>query len=129
MGALVRFDGRRADLLANLCGGNLLAIQPLADGGALTVGGGGHALYVSARFAAQLEPVQTTRDLTCVCVADDGSAWAGAANARLLHRTNESWTRQFNDVPLTSNVLAVWASSRTVRAICDDGAVIEGNLA
>ena len=128
MGALVRFDGRSAELLANLCGGNLFAIEPLADGGALTVGGGGHALYVSARFSAQLEPVQTTRDLACVCVADDGSAWAGAAQARLLRRQGETWVRQFNDVPLASSILAVWASSRTVRAICDDGAVIEGNL-
>jgi hypothetical protein len=33
------------------------------------------------------------------------------------------------EVGITPNVLEVWAGARTVRAVCDDGAVMEGSLA
>ncbi|MEO6420962.1 MAG: serine/threonine-protein kinase [Polyangiaceae bacterium] len=128
-GALARLEAGNAEHVGSLCGGHLLAIEALPDGGAVTVGAGGHALYLSPRLEPHLEAVQTTRDLLSLSVADDGSAWAGAAQARLLRRTGESWVRMSGDLGLLAGVIAVWAGSRFVRAVCDDGAVIEGQLA
>ncbi|HEX7666722.1 MAG TPA: serine/threonine-protein kinase [Polyangiaceae bacterium] len=125
-GAIARIEGGTADLVRNVCAGHLNAIEALSDGGAVTVGAGGHALYLSPRLEAQLEAVQTTRDLQSVAVGDDGCAWAGAAQARLLRRTGESWNRMSGEFGLASSVIAVWAGARMVRAVCDDGAVIEG---
>lgn len=125
-GALVRIEGGVAELVRNVCNGNLLAVEPLPDGGAVTVGAGGHALYVSPRLEAQLEAVQTTKDLGCVTISEDGALWAGAQQARVLRRVNESWTRMGGEFGLASSVLSIWAGPRLVRAICDDGAVIEG---
>jgi serine/threonine protein kinase len=128
-GTLTRLDGGAAELVGSLCGGHLLAIEALPDGGAVTVGAGGHALYVTPRLEGQLEAVQTTRDLMAVSVSDDGSAWAGAAQARILRRSRDSWTRMSGELGLSAAVIAVWAGSRLVRAVCDDGAMIEGQLA
>ncbi len=127
-GALARVENGKAELTGSLCGGNLLAIEAMPDGGAVTVGAGGHALYVSTRLEAQLEAVQTTKDIASVTVAQDGAAWAGAAQARLLRRRTDGWTRMNGELGLTSTILAVWAGERTVRAICDDGAMIEGQI-
>ncbi len=128
-GTLVRLEMGVAAHVGTICGGHLHAISALADGGAVTVGVGGHALYVNARLEAQLEAVQTTRDLYALTVGDDGAAWAGSAQARLLRRTQSGWLRMTGDVGITPNVVAVWASSRLVRAVCDDGAVLEGRIA
>lgn len=126
-GALGRLDGE-GRLLGSICGGHLLAVTALSDGGAVTVGAGGYALYLNPRLEAKLEAVQTTKDLACITVAPDGTPWAGAQQARVLRRTEGSWVRMTPELGINSNVLAVWAGERIVRAICDDGAVIEGQL-
>ena len=128
-GTLVRLELGVADHVGSVCGGHLSAIAELDDGGAVTVGVGGHALYVTPRLEAQLEAVQTTRDLLSLTVGEDGTAWAGAAQARLLRRTNGSWVRMSGEVGITPGVVAIWAGARVVRAVCDDGAVLEGRLA
>ena len=125
-GAVARVEAGTAELVRNVCAGNLLAIEPMADGGAVTVGAGGHALYITPRLEAHLEAVQTTKDLHSVTVSEDGAVWAGASQSRVLRRTGESWTRMSGEFGLASSVIAVWAGARLVRAICDDGAVIEG---
>jgi hypothetical protein len=127
-GALVRLEMGVAEGIGPICGGHLHAIMAVADGGAVTVGVGGHALYVNGRLEAQLEAVQTTRDLYALTLSDDGAGWAGSAQARVLRRTSTGWLRMSGDVGITPNVVAIWASARLVRAICDDGAVIEGKL-
>jgi eukaryotic-like serine/threonine-protein kinase len=124
-GAIVRVEFGVPDHVGPVCGGHLHAIQALFDG-AITIGAGGHALSLSPRLQAQLEPVQTTRDLLALAVDSSGVAWAGSAQARLLRRTAGSWVRMSAELGLTSSVVALWAAPRTVRAICDDGAVIEG---
>ena len=128
-GVLVRVDGAIAENLGALCAANLLAIAALPGGGAVTVGVGGHALSLSARLEAELEGVQTTRDIAALTVTDDGTAWAGAAQTRILRRDGDSWMRMSADVALASSVVALWVGPRVVRAICDDGAVIEGQTA
>ncbi|MEO8877925.1 MAG: hypothetical protein ABI461_20195, partial [Polyangiaceae bacterium] len=128
-GAIARLEAGSAELVSNICAGHLLAIEPLSDGGAVTVGAGGHALYLTPRLDAHLEAVQTTRDLHSITISDDGSVWAGAAQARILRRAGENWTRMSGEFGLASSVLAIWASARLVRAVCDDGAVIEGQAA
>jgi serine/threonine-protein kinase len=125
-GTIVRVDERVGHNVASICGGNLHAIAALPDGGAVTVGAGGHALSLSARLQAQLEAVQTTRDLFALAVEPTGVAWAGSAHARILRRTAGSWVRMSAELGLSSSVIALWASAEVVRAICDDGAIIEG---
>jgi serine/threonine protein kinase len=127
-GAVVKLENGGVQHAGSVCGGHLNAIAATSDGGALTVGAGGHALSISPRLEAQLEAVQTTRDLRSLAIAEDGVAWAGAAGARLLRRSSGSWVRMSGDLGVTAAVVAIWAAPRTVRAVCDDGAVIEGTL-
>ena len=124
-GSLVRLELGVAEHVGSICGGHLSAIASLRDG-AITVGAGGHALSLTARLQAQLEAVQTTRDLAALTVDAQGVAWAGSAQARILRRSAGSWVRMSAELGLSSSVVALWASGRTLRAICDDGAVIEG---
>jgi serine/threonine-protein kinase len=125
-GALVRLELGVAEHVGSICGGHLTSIVALDDGGAITVGAGGHALSLSPRLEAQLEAVQTTRDMLALAVGSGGVAWAGSAQARLLRRTSGSWVRMSGDVGVSASVVSVWAAPRVVRAICDDGSVIEG---
>ncbi len=128
-GALVRLELGVPEHVGSICGGHLHAIAALPNGGAVTVGAGGHALSLSPRLEAQLEAVQTTRDLHALAVDGAGVAWAGSAQARVLRRSDGSWVRMSGELGLPSSVVALWATSRLVRAICDDGAVIEGTVA
>ena len=128
-GTIVRLELGVPEHVGSVCGGHLNAIAPLADGGAVTVGAGGHALSLSPRLAAQLEAVQTTRELFALAVDGDGAAWAGSAQARLLRRTSGSWVRMSGELGLPSSVLSLWVTPRAVRAICDDGALVEGSVA
>jgi eukaryotic-like serine/threonine-protein kinase len=128
-GALVRLDRGMAEAGDSICRGHLVAIEPVSGGGAVTVGGGGHALYISPRLEAHLEAVQTTRDLCALAIGSDGAAWAGAAQARLLRRESDSWVRMSGDVGITPRIVAIWASAPLVRAVCDDGAILEGRAA
>jgi len=125
-GSLVRLDLGVAAPAAPICAGHLNAIGALPDGGAVTIGAGGHALSLSARLEPQLEAVQTTRDLFALAVDPSGVAWGGSAQARLLRRSGGSWVRMTGELGLGSSIVAVWAGAQAVRAICDDGAVIEG---
>ena len=130
-GAIVRIEMGVVEHLGSICGGHLASIAPL-DNGAVTVGVGGHALSLSARLEPQLEAVQTTRDLLSLATTEDGQAWAGSAQARLLRRTSAGtpgWVRMSGDIGVASSMIALWASSRAVRAIGDDGAVVEGRIA
>jgi serine/threonine protein kinase len=128
-GALVRLEMGVPEHVGSICGGHLHSIAALADGSAVTVGAGGHALSLSPSLQAQLEAVQTTRDLLTLTLDARGVAWAGSAQARLLRRTAGSWVRMSGELGLQSSVVSLWATPRTVRAICDDGAVIEGIVA
>ena len=127
-GALVRLELGVAEHVGSVCGGHLSSIEATDDGGAVTVGVGGHALYITPRLEGQLEAVQTTRDLLALTIAEDGAAWAGAAQARLLRRTGGAWVRMSGDVGIAPSIVAIWAATRVVRAVCDDGAIIEGRL-
>ncbi|HEY5241480.1 MAG TPA: serine/threonine-protein kinase [Polyangiaceae bacterium] len=128
-GGIVRLEMGVPEHVGSVCGGHLHAIASLGEGGAVTVGAGGHALSLSPKLQAQLEAVQTTRDLLALAVDPTGVAWSGSAQARLLRRTAGSWVRMSGELGLQSSVVALWAAPRTVRAICDDGAVIEGIVA
>ncbi|CAN5741736.1 hypothetical protein BH11MYX4_BH11MYX4_02530 [soil metagenome] len=134
-GAIERFELGIVEHVGSICGGHLASIAPLPNGGAVTVGVGGHALSLNAKLEAQLEAVQTTRDLLSLATTEDGQAWAGSAQARLMRRstlasqTSSAWVRMSGDIGVTSSMIAVWASARSVRAIGDDGAVVEGRIA
>jgi serine/threonine protein kinase len=128
LGALVRVELGVPEYLGSICGGHLNSIAALPEG-AVTVGAGGHALSLSPRLQPQLEAVQTTRDLLALAVDSSGVAWGGSAQARLLRRTKGRWLRMSSELGLSSSVVALWASPRVVRAICNDGAVVEGILA
>jgi hypothetical protein len=132
-GAIVRVELGVVEFVGSVCAGHLLSIAPLPDGGAVTVGGGGHALALGLKLEAQLEAVQTTRDLLCVATSEDGQAWAGSAQARLVRRASRpgsnSWARMTGEIGVTSSMLAIAVAPRSVRAVGDDGTVVEGRLA
>jgi serine/threonine protein kinase len=132
-GSIVRVELGVVEHVGTICGGHLASIAPLGDGGAVTIGVGGHALSLSAKLEAQLEAVQTTRDLLSLATTDDGQAWTGSAQARLLRRSTSTgapgWVRMSGNIGVSSSMIAMWAAARTVRAIGDDGAVVEGRLA
>ena len=131
-GALVRIELGVVEHVGSVCGGHLACIAATPDGGALTVGVGGHALSLSPKLEGQLEAVQTTRDLLSLATTEDGHAWAGSAQARLLRRSNTTtpgWVRMSGSIGVTSSMIAIWATGRLIRAIGDDGAVVEGRLA
>ncbi len=132
-GMIVRIELGVVEHVGAICGGHLLAIDKLPDGGAVTVGVGGHALSLSPKLEAQLEAVQTTRDILSLTTTEDGQAWAGSAQARMLRRSSAgakpSWIRMNGDIGVTSSIIAVSAGVRSVRAVGDDGAVVEGHIA
>jgi eukaryotic-like serine/threonine-protein kinase len=131
-GAIVRMEMGVVEFVASVCAGHLLSIASLSDGGAVTVGVGGHALSLGPKLDAQLEAVQTTRDLLSLDT-DGEQVWAGSAQARLVRRTTlhgtKSWVRMSGDIGVSSSMVAVAVGSRSVRAIGDDGTVVEGRLA
>ena len=131
-GSIERIELGIVEHVGTICGGHLASIAPLPDGGAVTVGVGGHALSLNAKLEAKLEAVQTTRDLLSLATTEDGQSWAGSAQARLMRRSTlgtPGWVRMSGDIGVSSSMIAVWAQSRTVRAIGNDGAVVEGRLA
>ena len=127
-GALIRIDGDRGGAIPWGRTGHLLAIAPRADGGAYAVGSGGHALSLSPRLQVTLEVVQTTRDLTSVVMAPDGTAWATATHRRILQRRGTTWGRVTLDVDMdeTTSILAVQPSLDGVTAVAADGQILEG---
>ena len=127
-GAIVRIEMGVVEQVGAICNGHLLAIVPLADGGALTVGVGGHALSLTPQLDAQLEAVQTTRDLLCLATSIDGQSWAGSASARLVRRSNGGWVRMTPDLAMSSSMIAMWAGTDVVRTVGDDGVVVEGRM-
>jgi hypothetical protein len=140
-GTIVRIELGVVEHCGTICGGHLHAIARMPDGGAVTVGAGGHALSLTARLEAKLEAVQTTKDLISLAVTDDGQAWAGSTQARLLRRSGQaagqpSWIRMNKGgapEQLSSSMIAVALPSQlgagtAIRAIGDDGAVVEGRV-
>jgi serine/threonine-protein kinase len=127
-GILVRAENGALALRGSLCHGDLLAISPTPDGGALAVGTGGHAFSITPALDWHLEAVQTTADLLSVFVTGDGTGWAGAHKARVVRRTGDSWVRMSGELGVSSGVCAIWAGPRVMRGLCTDGAVIEGRL-
>jgi serine/threonine-protein kinase len=131
-GAIERIELGIVEHIGSICGGHLASIAALPNGGAVTVGVGGHALSLNAKLEPQLEAVQTTRDLLSLATTEDGQAWAGSAQARLMRRSTLAtggWVRMTGDIGVTSSMIAIWAAPRLVRAIGDDGAVVEGRIA
>lgn len=115
--------------------GHLFALTPALDGGAFTVGSGGHALRISqpaalpgleAPPAATLEAVQTTRDLTGVALDEDGCPWAVGGNARLLQRRQSVWTRVPIDASAEGRLVAVRPCRDGITVLVENGAVLEG---
>jgi serine/threonine-protein kinase len=127
-GALVRLDVPTNAVIPWGRTGHLLAITARSDGGAFVVGSGGHALSLSANLQAQLEPVQTTRDLTAVAVAQDGTAWASSTHRRILQRRGTTWARVPLDVDMeeATSILTVQPVFDTIRAVASDGQLLEG---
>lgn len=127
-GALFRVEMGVVEHVGAICGGHLSAVSPLPDGGALTVGAGGHALALGKKLEHTLEAVQTTKDILSLATTEDGQAWAGSGQARLLRRSGSTWVRMSGESSVKANVLGIVAAPLSVRAVGDDGSVIEGRL-
>jgi hypothetical protein len=127
-GALVRLDVTTHAVIPWERTGHLTAIAPRADGGALVVGTGGHALSISPALQVKLEAVQTTHDLCSVAIAADGSAWAGATERRLLKRRGTTWERVRLDVDLAADTSILFAQpvGDAVLVVANDGQMLQG---
>jgi hypothetical protein len=128
-GALVTVPRGAGPRAIKICTGDLSAITGWAEG-ALVVGGGGWALKVSGELSASPEAVQTTKGLTALfSSAAANEVWAGSKEARILRRTDAGvWRRMTGNLPLSSSVLALWSDGTHTRAVCSDGAMVEGTF-
>ncbi|MBK6517893.1 MAG: serine/threonine protein kinase [Polyangiaceae bacterium] len=134
-GDLAQVTGSTQELIGWGRTGHLYAVCRNNTGGAFAVGSGGHALAITLKTAighevapalvATLEAVQTTRDLTAVKLASDGTPWAVGHSARLLKRKNAVWTRVQLD-ETKANLVAVTVHDRLVSVVAEDGTVLEG---
>jgi eukaryotic-like serine/threonine-protein kinase len=134
-GALLEVSGGEARFIPWGRTGHLLAVTPAPDGGAFTVGSGGHAIRVSPPAAlpglsappmATLEAVQTTRDLTSVVLDDEGVGWAVGGQARLLQRRHTVWMRIPLDAAGDATLVAVRPRRDGITVLVENGMVIEG---
>jgi len=125
LGTIARIESRGIEVIGAICSAKLNAIAAMPKGGALTVGAGGHALSLSSKLEPTLEAVQTTQEMFALWISEDGTAWGGSARARVLRRSNSTWNR-VSDLSQMHDVRAIWGTARFARAICDDGAVLEG---
>jgi serine/threonine-protein kinase len=134
-GALVEVSGGEARAIPWGRTGHLYAVIAAPDGGAFTVGSGGHALRISpppalpglsAPPSATLEAVQTTRDLTGVSLDPCGNPWAVGSNARLVQRRQGVWTRIPLEPGVDGKLVAVSARSDGITVLMENGAVFEG---
>jgi eukaryotic-like serine/threonine-protein kinase len=134
-GALLEVSGGEARAIPWGRTGHLYAVAAAPDGGAFTVGSGGHAIRVSPPAAlpglsappsATLEAVQTTRDLTGVVIDDEGTAWAVGGQGRLLQRRQGVWTRLPLDPAAEGKLIAVRPRHDGITLLLENGTVIEG---
>jgi serine/threonine-protein kinase len=134
-GALLEVSGGEARAIPWGRTGHLYAVAAATDGGAFTVGSGGHALRISPPAAlpglsappsATLEAVQTTRDLGEVVLDEDGVAWAVGGQGRLLQRRASVWVRIPVEAAGDVRLVAVRPSRDGVTLVVENGTVLEG---
>ena len=113
--------------------GHLYSAISAGDGIAFAVGSGGHALHLEKKddrvTRATLEAVQTTRDITAVTLAPDGSPWAVGGQARLLHRkalAQPVWARIALDPIAQGSLVGVSLRPDGITVLGEDGLVLEG---
>jgi tRNA A-37 threonylcarbamoyl transferase component Bud32 len=137
-GALLEVSGGEARSIPWGRTGHLYAVAAAPDGGAFTVGSGGHALRISPPAAlpglsappsATLEAVQTTRDLGYVVLDEDGAAWATGGQARLLQRRHSLWARIPLDPAAEGRLVAVRPRRDGITVLVENGTVLEGPAA
>jgi hypothetical protein len=127
-GAIAILGEGGAARATSACPASLSAIAALPDGTAVAAGAGGFVFHVTPKLDVKLEAIQTTRDLSTLCVAEDGVAWTGGAHGRVLRRAPTGWIRVGTDVATEARILALWTLGGRVLAFCDDGMVIVGEL-
>jgi eukaryotic-like serine/threonine-protein kinase len=137
-GALVEVSGGEARSIPWGRTGHLYAVAPCPDGGAFTVGSGGHALRISPPAAlpgivappsATLEAVQTTRDLAGVVLDEDGASWAYGSQGRLLQRRQALWTRIPLDPAAEGKLVTLRPRREGITVLVENGTVLEGPAA
>lgn len=124
-GALVVARPGEPPRAVHVCKVPLMALLPLPDGTAVTVGGGGFVYRVQPTLEVELEAMQTTKDLLSLAQGGDRTLWCAGSAGRVLRREGRSWKRVGVD-GATTRVRALHASGHRLLAFCDDGAVFEG---
>jgi serine/threonine protein kinase len=114
--------------VARVCDAPLHAVLPFGPDTAIVVGGGGFTFRVSSNLDAQLEAVQTQRDLFALARGPNGIGWCGGAEQRVLTRGAGGWARS-GSLPGSARVTALHVTTPRVLAFTDDGSVLEGSAA
>ena len=123
-GTIVQIAPNSALAVSSVCAADLLAVAPL-EGKLLFVGAGGHAICMDEDGHAQLEPVQTTRDLR-VLRTELGAAWAAGDDGRVVVRAGRSWYRVDASAAPIATALALHVGEDAVELLWSDGAFCRG---
>jgi hypothetical protein len=125
-GALAFVSGEGQPVrVVHACGAPLTALLATGENLAVAVGGGGFVLRVSAALDAELDAIQTTRDLYALARSPDGTLWCAGDAGRVLRRAPTGWVRMGTE-GADARVLALAAGDSRLLAFCDDGSVFEG---
>jgi serine/threonine-protein kinase len=124
-GAVVLVAPGQSPRLTSACPAPLHALLAMTDGTAIAVGGGGFVFRLWSTLDAQLETIQTTRDLFALSRGPEGAPWCAGDAGRVLRRDAQGWVRM-GVRGADARVRALHASGHRVLAFCEDGSVFEG---
>ncbi|MFO0742882.1 MAG: serine/threonine-protein kinase [Labilithrix sp.] len=125
-GSVARLRGGALIESAHPCESDLHVIGA-TEGDIVVAGAGAWAFRLTtAPLSAELEPVDTTSNLTCMAVDSIGNAWIGGERGRLMRRREKHWRRMNKPFPGDPAVLAIQAKPDQVRAVLSDGTIAVG---
>lgn len=125
-GSVVRLRGGALIESARLCESDLHVVG-VANGDIVVAGAGAWAFRLkTAPLSSEIEPVDTTANLTCMAVDANGDAWLGGERGRLMRRREKHWRRMNRPFPGDPAVLALQAKPAQLRAVLADGTIIAG---
>jgi serine/threonine protein kinase len=125
-GSVARLRGGALIESAHPCESDLHLVGT-TEGDIVVAGAGAWAFRIkTAPLSAELEPVDTTSNLTCMAIDQDGRAWVGGERGRIMRRREKHWRRMNKPFAGDPTVLAIQAKPHAMRAVLSDGTIVIG---
>jgi hypothetical protein len=125
-GSVARLRGGALIESAHPCESDLHLVG-MTEGDIVVAGAGAWAFRIkTAPLSAELEPVDTTSNLTCMSIDEDGRAWVGGERGRIMRRREKHWRRMNKPFSGDPTVLAIQAKPHAMRAVLSDGTIVLG---